>query len=39
VFIDDHPPNIEAARAIGLHTIRFRDARQCETELERLLEA
>jgi len=39
VLIDDHPPNIEAARAVGLHTIRFRDARQCETELERLLEA
>jgi putative hydrolase of the HAD superfamily len=38
VFIDDHPPNIEAARAIGLQTIWFRDARQCETELERLLE-
>ncbi len=38
VFIDDHPPNIEAARSLGLHAIRFRDARQCEIELERLLQ-
>jgi putative hydrolase of the HAD superfamily len=37
VFVDDHLPNIEAARAIGLHTVLFRDAQQCELELEPLL--
>jgi putative hydrolase of the HAD superfamily len=37
VFIDDHQPNIDAAQAIGLHTILFRDARQCELELQSLL--
>jgi len=37
VFIDDHPPNIAAAKALGLHTVWFRDARQCEGELETLL--
>jgi HAD superfamily hydrolase (TIGR01509 family) len=38
IFIDDHPPNIRGAKAIGLSTILFKDARQCETELDRLLE-
>jgi putative hydrolase of the HAD superfamily len=39
VFIDDHAPNIRAAQALGLHTVLFRDARQCEEELDRLLES
>jgi putative hydrolase of the HAD superfamily len=39
VFVDDHPPNIEAARALGLGTVLFRDARQCRAELDRLLAA
>ncbi len=39
VFIDDHQPNIDAAQEIGLHTILFRNARQCELELEPLLAA
>jgi putative hydrolase of the HAD superfamily len=39
VFVDDHRPNIEAAQALGLHTVWFRDARQCEVELEHLLGA
>jgi HAD superfamily hydrolase (TIGR01509 family) len=39
IFIDDHPPNIRGAQATGLRTILFKDARQCETELEELLEA
>ena len=39
IFVDDHPPNIEAARLLGLHTVWFRDARQCATELEHLLGA
>ncbi len=37
VFIDDLPRNLEAARAVGLNTIWFRDAEQCERELEPLL--
>jgi len=37
VFVDDSAPNIEAAQAIGLSTIWFRDARRCEIELEQLL--
>jgi putative hydrolase of the HAD superfamily len=39
VFVDDHAPNIQAAQTLGLHTVWFRDARQCELELERLLAA
>jgi putative hydrolase of the HAD superfamily len=37
VFIDDYPVNVEAARALGLHTVLFRDARQCEEALRLLL--
>lgn len=37
VFIDDLQPNIEAARAAGLHAIRFQDAQQCQRELDLLL--
>jgi HAD superfamily hydrolase (TIGR01509 family) len=39
VFVDDHPPNIQAAQALGLHTVLFHDARQCEAELDHLLGA
>jgi HAD superfamily hydrolase (TIGR01509 family) len=39
IFIDDLPVNIEAARRVGLHTILFRDAAQCEQELGELLTA
>jgi len=35
--LDDHRPNIDAAQALGMHTVWFRDAGQCEAELERLL--
>jgi putative hydrolase of the HAD superfamily len=38
VFVDDHAPNIQAAETLGMHTVWFRDARQCEVELERLLD-
>ncbi len=34
VFVDDHAPNIEGARTVGLQAVWFRDARQCERELE-----
>jgi putative hydrolase of the HAD superfamily len=37
VFIDDHEPNVQAAQALGMHTVRFRDASQCEKELDGLL--
>ena len=37
VFIDDHQPNVQAAKALGLHTVWFRDATQCERELDGLL--
>ena len=36
VFIDDVDVNIEAAAKVGLHTIQFRDAAQCERELRAL---
>jgi putative hydrolase of the HAD superfamily len=37
VFVDDHAANIEAARSLGLHAVWFRNAEQCEMELERIL--
>jgi putative hydrolase of the HAD superfamily len=36
VFIDDVGINIEAATKVGLRTIQFRDAAQCERELRAL---
>ena len=39
IFIDDMRPNVEAAAALGIRTIWFRDAAQCERELEALLGA
>lgn len=36
-FVDDNAPNIEAAGALGIHTVWFKNARQCEAELEALL--
>jgi putative hydrolase of the HAD superfamily len=37
VFIDDHVPNIDAARALGLHAVLFRNAQQCEAALRECL--
>jgi putative hydrolase of the HAD superfamily len=37
VFIDDMQPNVDAAKAVGLHAIRFHNATQCQQELEELL--
>ncbi len=34
VFIDDHLPNIDSARALGFRTIHFADAAQCRRELD-----
>ena len=36
-FVDDNAPNVEAARALGIHTVWFKNAGQCEAELETLL--
>ena len=36
-FVDDLAPNVEAARAIGLHAVLFRDAVQCAEELATFL--
>jgi putative hydrolase of the HAD superfamily len=35
LFIDDHPANVEAARASGWQALRFESAAQCEAELRR----
>ena len=35
-FIDDHPPNIRAARAFGFHAILFESPAQCAHDLETL---
>jgi HAD superfamily hydrolase (TIGR01509 family) len=37
VFIDDNATNIEAARALGIHAVWFKSAKQCELELEEIL--
>jgi putative hydrolase of the HAD superfamily len=39
VFIDDNPPNIEAARELGYSTILFENPQQCARELDTLLTA
>ena len=36
-FVDDHPANIEAATALGLRAVWFRDAEQCRADLNTLL--
>ena len=36
VFIDDNLPNIEGARAAGMHTIHFASSEQCRAELRGL---
>jgi putative hydrolase of the HAD superfamily len=33
VFIDDMPINVDGARDVGMHAIRFVDAAQCERDL------
>jgi putative hydrolase of the HAD superfamily len=36
VFVDDLQANVDAAKAVGLHAIRFQNATQCQQELEEL---
>jgi putative hydrolase of the HAD superfamily len=37
VFVDDMQANVDGARSVGLHAIRFRNATQCQQELDELL--
>jgi putative hydrolase of the HAD superfamily len=37
VFVDDLQANVDAAKAVGLHAIRFQNATQCQQELDELL--
>jgi putative hydrolase of the HAD superfamily len=39
IFIDDHPPNVEAARQLGFPAILFCDPQQCAHDLRTLLAA
>lgn len=36
LFIDDHPPNIESARQVGMHAILFQGADDCRRQLEEI---
>ena len=38
-FIDDHQPNVESARRLGLHAVAFESAAQCAAELRPWLAA
>ena len=33
VFLDDHGPNVQAARALGWNALQFSDAAQAEAEM------
>ncbi|GAA2055938.1 hypothetical protein GCM10009839_76080 [Catenulispora yoronensis] len=37
VFVDDHEPNCEAARALGMAVVHFRDTEQALRELDEIL--
>jgi epoxide hydrolase-like predicted phosphatase len=39
VFVDDFKENVDAARALGIHTIHFRDRQQALAELEGMLDS
>jgi epoxide hydrolase-like predicted phosphatase len=39
VFVDDFTANVEGARAVGMHTIQFRNPEQTRLELEAILHA
>jgi epoxide hydrolase-like predicted phosphatase len=36
IFLDDHPANVDAARALGIHAVRFEHAAQAAGELAAL---
>ena len=37
VFIDDHLPNVEAARRLGIAAVQFENSAQCAHAIEALL--
>ena len=37
VFVDDHPANVDGARAVGLQAVLFTDAVSCRRQLDALL--
>ena len=37
VFVDDMQANVDGAKSVGLHAIRFQNAAQCALELDELL--
>jgi putative hydrolase of the HAD superfamily len=37
IFLDDHPQNVEGAKALGWQALLFRNAEQARTELEALM--
>jgi putative hydrolase of the HAD superfamily len=39
VFIDDLQANVDAAKGVGLHALRFQNANQCQQEFDVLLNA
>jgi len=39
VFIDDLQANVDAAKGVGLHALRFQNANQCQQEFDALLNA
>lgn len=39
VFIDDLQVNVDAAKGVGLHALRFQNASQCQQEFDELLKA
>jgi putative hydrolase of the HAD superfamily len=39
VFIDDLQANVDAAKGVGLHAIRFQNASQCQQDFDELLNA
>jgi 2-haloacid dehalogenase len=36
LFVDDHEPNVAAARSLGMHAIQFRDPAQLRSEVDAL---
>jgi putative hydrolase of the HAD superfamily len=39
VFIDDMQANVDAAKGVGLHALRFQNASQCQQDFDELLSA
>jgi epoxide hydrolase-like predicted phosphatase len=37
IFVDDSPENIEAAKALGIHGVRFEDSQQAHQDVIKIL--